>query len=135
MKSMNATQSRHQFIITDLDQSDTQEMGAAAATTSAGLGNEKQCKTHKRRIKDKTLHTLSGNFSRRSQSVECCVQERLADKPPQRTSKVTNYFNELVKKLEILNKILIDSFIFVFLPAAIEGSANGKIIRAFRYFA
>ncbi|KAI9583177.1 protein Cep89 homolog [Glossina fuscipes] len=108
MKSMTATQSRHQFIITDLDQSDTQEMGAAAtATTSAGLGNEKQCKTHKRRIKDKTLHTLSGNFSRRSQSVECCVQERLAGKPPQRTSKVTNYFNELLQsKDQQMEKLL-----------------------------
>ncbi|KAL9914891.1 centrosomal protein 89kDa [Glossina fuscipes fuscipes] len=108
MKSMTATQSRHQFIITDLDQSDTQEMGAAAtATTSAGLGNEKQCKTHKRRIMDKTLHTLSGNFSRRSQSVECCVQERLAGKPPQRTSKVTNYFNELLQsKDQQMEKLL-----------------------------
>uniref|UniRef100_A0A1A9VXH6 Uncharacterized protein n=1 Tax=Glossina austeni TaxID=7395 RepID=A0A1A9VXH6_GLOAU len=104
---MTATQSRHQFIITDLDQSDTQEMGAAAVTTSADLGNEKQCKAHKRRIKDKTLHTLSGNFSRRSQSVECCVQERLTGKPPQRTSKVTNYFNELLQsKDQQMEKLL-----------------------------
>uniref|UniRef100_A0A1A9W9S9 Uncharacterized protein n=1 Tax=Glossina brevipalpis TaxID=37001 RepID=A0A1A9W9S9_9MUSC len=102
---MTATQSKRQFIITDLDQSDTQEMGAAA--TSRDLGNEKQRKTLKRRTREKTLHTLSGNFSRRSQSVECCVQDPLPAKPPPRTSKVTNYFNELLQSKDLqMEKLL-----------------------------
>lgn len=80
--SINA---RRNVIVTDLDQSDTQ------------VGKNEECyhrKVHKKRTKDKSLQTLSGNFNRRSYSAEGLKQQECSIG---KSAKKSSYINELVK--------------------------------------
>lgn len=81
------TTTRRNVIITDLDQSDTQ----------IAAQEESHRKVHKKRTKEKILHTLSGNFNRRSHSAEGTKEDRVG----KTAAKHTGYLNELV-----INRIL-----------------------------
>lgn len=83
------TTTRRNVIITDLDQSDNQQRG----------NDENHRKVHKKRSKEKTLQTLSGNFNRRSHSAEYSKEDRLGhgEKAGNKTTKPSSYFNELVR--------------------------------------
>ncbi|KAM7342945.1 centrosomal protein 89kDa [Cochliomyia hominivorax] len=87
------TNSRRNVIITDLDHSDTQ----------VGFAHEENHrKIHKKRTKEKTLHTFSGNFNRRSQSAEGAKEDRSG-----KTSKHGSYFHELLQsKDQQMEKLL-----------------------------
>ncbi|XP_065368752.1 protein Cep89 homolog [Calliphora vicina] len=86
------TTTRRNVIITDLDQSDTQ----------IGAHDESHRKVHKKRTKDKALHTFSGNFNRRSQSAEGSKEDKVG-----KNSKQTSYFNELLQsKDQQMEKLL-----------------------------
>lgn len=93
---MSTNTTRRNVIITDLDQSDNEQRQMEENHRKA---------VHKKRSREKQLQTLSGNFTRRSQSAECKPQERLttAGKEntgggdrPNKNVKHVSYFHDLV---------------------------------------
>ncbi|XP_013113260.2 protein Cep89 homolog isoform X1 [Stomoxys calcitrans] len=89
---MTTNTTRRNVIITDLDQSDNQQTPMEESHRKV---------VHKKRSKEKHLQTLSGNFSRRSQSAECKTEDRLAaggggDRAT-KNAKQSNYFHDLLQ--------------------------------------
>lgn len=79
---------RRNVVITDLDAIDNPSRG--------DLMKGSHRKFHKRRSKEKTLNTFSGNFNRRAHSSDCRVINQNEQTVNDRDCKVSNYFKEVV---------------------------------------
>ncbi|XP_061401747.1 protein Cep89 homolog [Musca vetustissima] len=95
---------RRNVIITDLDQSDNEQQRQQQQE------DQHRKVGHKKRTKEKQLQTLSGNFTRRSQSAECKPEERLlrggestgggggcGDRINNKNVKHVSYFHDLLQ--------------------------------------
>lgn len=106
IKNKKEMQNHRQPMITDLDQSDE-----AVELLEEDPGDDDQLnrsrRMSKKRVKEKVLQTISGNFTRRSKSCECHPEKRVVTVDElTRSTRATNYFHELVSsELNELNSI------------------------------
>uniref|UniRef100_A0A1I8M7U4 Uncharacterized protein n=1 Tax=Musca domestica TaxID=7370 RepID=A0A1I8M7U4_MUSDO len=104
---MSTNTTRRNVIITDLDQSDNEQRQMEENHRKA---------VYKKRSREKQLQTLSGNFTRRSQSAECKPQERLTtagkentgggDRPNKNVKHVSYFHDLLQSKDQQMEKLL-----------------------------
>ncbi|XP_011193935.1 protein Cep89 homolog [Zeugodacus cucurbitae] len=89
MTSVRNENERKHVIVTDLDLSDCQQQQEIKTSQDSNT------KVHKKRHPEKQLHTISGNFNRRSRSAENRSEEQnLAIK---QSIRVNSYFNEVLQ--------------------------------------
>ncbi|XP_039957553.1 protein Cep89 homolog [Bactrocera tryoni] len=89
MTSLQNEIQRKHLIVTDLDLSDSQQMQEVKNC------HDSNHKVHKKRYSEKQVHTISGNFNRRSRSAENRSEEH---KPNIKQSiRINSYFNEVLQ--------------------------------------
>ncbi|XP_054740759.1 protein Cep89 homolog [Anastrepha obliqua] len=92
VKMASAESGEKHVIITDLDLSDCQQQ------MQSKHPQDLNCKPHKKRHTEKQLHTISGNFNRRSRSAEHRSDGHNTN--IKQNNRVNTYFNELLQSKE-----------------------------------
>lgn len=120
---------RKHVIVTDLDLSDCQQQ------QEVQVSHDSNRKVHKKRHSEKQVHTISGNFNRRSRSAENRFPEHNSN--IKQSIRLNSYFNEVV----ISNKTAVQyvqikwNDFCILLTAAIQRQTNGNIVATFSHLA